>query len=341
MNTKSQSNKNYFSRVCIVGPVYTLLYYLLNSTVEEIDHTFFFVSEGLPLSVRKNLPHYYLVKKRKKTIPDIIFRSYLRFFSNLRWPFLKNTPIYALDHMFFSSAIIGKKSYTLLEDAPFIASFYFDSASHKQYLKKLSSGWRRTIIDFFFGPVFLRPFGENPQCKEIIFSENDYPASFSNKKIQINSLDYLWNQMNKEKKDRILAIFNLTDDDINLISSKPTIILTQPFFNEHEVTKEEHIQIYANIIKQYPPEEIILKTHARDHIPYRKYFPDIAVFDKPIPIQLFNLLDIRFRKAVTTFSSAILSFPYDLEIEWLGTKVHPKLFAIYGEIKMPQKKDHV
>jgi len=327
--------KKQISRICIVDTVYTLFFYYLNYSIDEINHTFFFISEGLPNLIRKKLPQYYFFKKRKTVFQRLLFRLSLRISSHFRWSFLQNKPIYGLDHLTFSSGIIGNKTYTLLEDAPYIASFYFNSLAYKKNIKQRASKVKCFFIDLLFGRVFLRPFGVNSQCKQIVFSKNDLHPTLLGKNIQIKSLEQLWDGASEQKKETILQLFDINNDDIAFLSSKSIIIFTQPLFKDNITSEEEQVQIYDEIIKQYPAQEVLLKPHPRDSIDYSFYFPNIAIIRKNIPSQLLDLLDIKFKKAVTISSSSVLSFHYDIEIDWIGTKIHPKIEAAWGEIQMP------
>jgi Glycosyltransferase family 52. len=327
--------KKKISHVCIVDTVYTLMFYYLNYSVEEIDNTFFFVSTGIPRSERERLPQHHFFKKKNSILQRFLFRFNLRVFSRLRWSFLKSKPIYGSDHLTFSSGIIGNRKYTLLEDGPYTASYHFDYNYYQEVLKQRSSKIRNFFVDMLCGRVFLRPYGDNSQCEHIIFSAEDMHPVLLGKDIQVNPLDKLWEEASVEKKEKIMRLFDITDNDITFLNSKPIILLTQTFFKDNVISEEEQVQIYDKIIKQYPTKDIILKPHPRDPINYSYYFPDIAIFEKILPNQLLDLLDVRFKKAVTVTSSSVLSFPYKIEIDWIGTKIHPKLIDALGDIKMP------
>ena len=333
---KAMAKKEKYSRVCIVDTTYTLFFYCLNYPVEEIKSTFFFVGEGLLKSLREKLPYYHYFKKRKNIFHRFLLRLKLRLFSRLYWPFLKNTPICGEDHLTYSSGIIGNKKYTLLEDAPFIASLYFSSLAHKKNIKQRRFKLKNFLINSLFGPVFLKAFGESAQCKELIFSQKDYSPSLERQKIVVNPLYDLWSNSSIEKKEYILNLFDINEKNITFLSSKSIILFTQPLVTDKVLSEQEQVEMYGKIIRQNPQQDILLKPHPRDHIDYTLYFPDIEIFNKPIPFQLLDLLNIRFKKAITISSSSVLSFSYDIEIEWIGTKIHPKLEAYYGEIKCPE-----
>ncbi len=330
--------KKQISRVCIVDTVYTLLFYYLNCSIDEFNNTFFFVSKGLPNSIIKKLPKYHFFKKKKNFLSRFLFRLGLRFFSRFRWSFLRKKPIYGSDHLTFSAGIIGNRKYILLEDGPFIASYYFNYSFYQKKIKQRGSKTKNFFVDILFGPTFLRPFGENDQCKKIIFSNNDTHSALIGKDICINSFEQLWDDASTEKKEKILELFDINNNDIDFLSTKPIIIFTQTFFIDNTLSEDEQVRIYGKIINQYPEEQILLKVHPRDPIDYSFYFPDIAIFKKILPMQLLNLLGVKFKKAVTVSSSSVLSFPYEIEIDWIGTKIHPKLEAAIGDIQLSDIK---
>jgi hypothetical protein len=234
--------------------------------------------------------------------------------------------------------LIGNKTYTLLEDGPYAITYYYGGTFYKKNKHLRSFFIVRLMSDLIFGPLFLRPYGENKQCKELILSAEceDLPE-LSGKIKHVRSLNDLWNNSDKEKKENILHLFNLTPKILSPLFEKSIIIFTQTFYVDGILYEEEQIQLYQNIIKTYPKEEILLKTHPRDTIDYVKHFPNVAVFSEVVPFQLLNLLNIKFKKAVTISSSSVLSFDYDIKIDWLGTTIHPKIQEALGIIDIPKK----
>jgi hypothetical protein len=59
------------------------------------------------------------------------------------------------------------------------------------------------------------------------------------------------------------------------------------------------------------------------------------VFEKPVPMHLFNLLGARFKKAITVFSSTVASFDYNIEIDWYGTEISEPLLNKFGIQRCP------
>jgi hypothetical protein len=330
--------KNNYSRVCIVGTVYTLFFYLLNCNDDEIESTFFFFGDGIPLSVREKFNHYFYFKRSKKLWRRRLSRIFLNFFSHVRWPFLNSAKLFGQDHLWFSSGIIGKREYVLLEDAPFIMSLYFNSVVRKNEISN-RSGLKGLFNYLLFGNLFQRSQGENNQCKEVILSQKDNSSILQDKIIHVKPLEELWELSSGSKKEKILSVFGISKEDIVYFKNKSVILFTQPFSVDNYIDEQEQVNLYRDILKSYDKNEVLLKVHPRDDIDYRKYFSDIAVFNKPVPMQLFDVIGVKFNKAVTVCSTAVFSFSYDIEIDWIGTQCNKHLYEIMGDIKMPEKNN--
>ena len=316
-------------RVCITGTIYSLFLYLLISSEQQIKDTFYFFGDPIPYHVQKNFKYYYSFKRGLKLWERRILKIYLRLFSRFKWNFLNEAEIYAQDHFWFSPGIIGNRDYTLLEDAPLIASRFYGT---EIYTKQKTSN--KKLSSFFYGPLFQKYMGISNQCTKIILTKPDNAPYLKGKELSLSSIDLLWDKCNEQKRKLILSIFNVTQTDIDLLKKKSKIFFSQPFFNDKFMSKEEHINLFKSVLADYDSQEVILKVHPRDLIEYENYFPKILIFKKPIPMQLFNLLGIKFTSAITFFSTAALSFPYDIEIDWRGTKVHKNLLNHFGDLKL-------
>ena len=102
--------------------------------------------------------------------------------------------------------------------------------------------------------------------------------------------------------------------------------------------EQEYADLLERIFSHYDYSQLLIKTHPRDHFNYVKYFPDIAVFDKPVNVELLSLFNFSFRKAVTISSAAVFSLPETIELDWFGPNIHPKIYAVSGsnETKLPR-----
>lgn len=328
--------KNNYSRVCIIWTVYHLYFYLLYSSDKEIKDTFFFFCSDIPVSFIKKFPNSHYFVKRKTIAERRRIRLYLRFFSRIRWPFLKSAEIFGVDDLVFSPGLIGKRDYILMEDAPSSIFMYYNSEIYKRKTK-IYKGLNGILKKIVYGNTFRVGKGESNQCKKILFSQYNEFLNLKNKNIEIISLPTLWDEASAKKKDFILSLFNITSEDLLIMEEKSIILLTQPFSIEIGMNETEQIELYRSIIQKYNQKEILLKAHPRDPINYKEYFPEISIFSKPIPMQLIDMMGIKFKKAVTVNSTAVLSFPYEIEIDWLGTTCNKTLFAFYGDMPLPDK----
>jgi len=324
-----------FNRVYIGYTVYSLYLYLLYSTEEEINDTFFFFGEGIDTNIRDKFENKYYFSNtsydNKNVFSRFIYRIRLRYQSRKKWPFLTNAQLYAQDHFFFSSPLIANRNYTLIEDAPnvFLRHRSNINRQKKTFLQVVSAAkkfYRKFIENSISGDM-----GDNVQCKSVLMTNIESDSILKDKQlIQVNETEY-WNNSPESKKNNILTTYNITEEDLLQLSRRKIIVFTQNFASLGFLPEQELVDVYAERLNKYPPDEIIIKRHAYDRVDYHKYFPDAYVFDKIVPMQLLNLLNIRYETAVTICSSAVLSFPYDIQVDWIGTEGNAKLFAALGK----------
>ena len=327
--------KRKIKRVCIVNTSYSLLIYLSNSSIQEIDETFYFFGNGIPSVLQKNFKLRYTFDFNSNQILNnkLVLLFLIKYGKYFIWPFFRKSEIFAQDHLPFSPYLIGYKKYTLIEDCP---NFYFRFYSNMLRLKNLQY-WRedkykkRYLWKCIVGPTYSNINGDNSSCTALLLTDKTFiPIKLKSKIIIAKSLKEIWNNFDKEKKTLILSRFNFSINDVSLIRSKKKILFTQPFSDDMYITKDEQYRIYNTIISNYSRSEIIIKTHPRDTSDYRNLFPDILVFDKPIPFQLFDLFDIKFDTAITVNSSAAKVFDYKIKIDWYGSRISESLLNSIG-----------
>jgi hypothetical protein len=249
-----------------------------------------------------------------------------------RWLFLKKADFFVQDHLSFSDYIISNSSYALLEDGPYC---------FQAFVPQFRTPSKNILFRLLTDKKKQRSFGNNKQCNKIVITEDDEILPYmKDKEIITVSLSSLWEKSSITKKQLILDIFNVTDNDIEMIKSRENILFTQPFVEDHIITAEERCRIYSQIVGNYDRSTLLIKKHPRETFDYKTLFPDIPVFEKPIPMHLFNLLGLRFEKAITVFSSAVASFDYDIEIDWYGTEISEALINKFGIQRCPKLLDH-
>jgi hypothetical protein len=179
-------------------------------------------------------------------------------------------------------------------------------------------------------------FGNNPYCDRIILTGlNKKKGMNYDKRIQWIDINQLWLQSSLKKQERILSIFSITAEDIDRLKGKESILFTQCFSEDHWMTEKEKISMYEGIVKNIKTDKLVIKPHPRETTDYSLYFPDIYVFAKKVPIQLLELIGVRFKTSYTIASTAALSFSYELENVFLGSSYHSKVSNAYGkEVKL-------
>ena len=334
--------KTDFKRVCIVYTPYSLYLYLLYSNEEELNNTFFFFGEGIHKGIRDKFENKYFFSdecySRRNVLSRLIYRIKLRNQSRKIWPFLADAHIFAQDIFFFSAALIGKRNYTMIEDAPNVIHRW------RNLLNKPKSIYTNILITVkelfhkYMENSFYGEMGFNAQCNSVLITNAEYDPILKDKQvIQVDEMDY-WYKSTESKKNKILSIYDLTEEDLTQLKKRKIILFSENFTSIGWITEQELVDIYAQRLDKYAADEIIIKKHAFDRTDYRKHFPNIYVFDKVIPMQLLNLLGIHYETAITICSSAVLSFPYDIQIEWIGTECHPKLLAAMGKQSLADYK---
>ena len=89
---------------------------------------------------------------------------------------------------------------------------------------------------------------------------------------------------------------------------KTFLLLTEPFAVTGRLPDEEsQIKLYRELIEKYGSDRtVMVKSHPRDNVDYKKYFPNITVIEKNMPMEVMNFDDrVHFDTALTVTSSAI------------------------------------
>ncbi len=327
-------------QVCICVVIYPLLQYLLLNDLKTCKHhTAYILDETISAKIRNKLPCY-TFKEYPQTAFYKLWRKIARTFQaltrDIRHPYLKTATIYAQDHDIVS-ILIGKHDYYLLQDAPNIYSaLSTDGCIQTQLKEKKKQSFRGKIETFIYGVPFVYHHGANEQCKRIFLTEKNDCFLLDGKDCVINGLKEMWAGSSEEKRQFILRIFDVTEEDLQQIQSRPIVFFSQP--TADLLSDEEYVELLEKIFSRYDHSQLLIKTHPRDHFNYVKYFPDIALFDKPVNVELLSLFNFSFTKAVTISSAAVFSLPESIELDWYGANVHPKIYAVSGsnETKLPR-----
>lgn len=323
------------TRVCICDSAHSLLFYLLYSKKDEVESTFYFLSDGIHPTIREKIRDKFYVPSvwfRQDKFHKCLYFFYLTFLhatARFRWPFLKTARIFAMDYLHFAPALIGKRHYTHLADGPNCFYNLLPMHEYQIILPKNNRQWYVPVIRFCLGDCWHKAYGISQNCDTVICTTPDRLPEHEKKKNETYDLTELWQKADPEQRNFILSVFDITGEDYQKMQKCSVILLTQQLATEGVVTEEELAKIYGNLLKPYPPDAVLIKRHPRDRVDYRKFFPQAVIYDKFAPMQIFAAMGITFKTAVTLYSSSVTSFP-GAEIVWGGTKVHPKIEAKFG-----------
>ncbi len=313
--------------VCICYSIYPLLQFLLLMNEDMVkNHTCYFFGSEIPYNIRTKLPCFCYETRPARTfyekIKRIIVKLKLRITRDFIYPFLKTAEFYAQDFGYLS-ILIGNQSYSMLQEAPNHLNFVGQKESFEfQRIKRKGESLNGKLESLFYGQISTHFHGYNSQCKRFFLTEKSNAIVLEDKDVCVDSLKSLWEQSEESKKKFILSVFDLNEEDKEILSSYPIIFLSQPWVNDCYIKEDDYVLLLKDVFDHYNTKELIVKCHPRDTFDYKKYFPDIQVFSKPISMQLLMLVAFKTKKVVTFTSSVVECFPENVEIDWFGTPTH-------------------
>lgn len=230
----------------------------------------------------------------------------------------KKNLVYGQDHTLIGNKLLEVGNFYLIEDGSM--SYSFPKNIKENLLKrKINYFMKRKEylgVDSSVKKIYLT--GLAPIPEEIIH------------KVEIINLKELWNKKTLEEQNEILDIFSFDLYIKEKIKGRDIILFTQPLSEDNVIAEEEKVKIYSEIIKKYPKERLVIKTHPREKTNYKDMFKEYLVLDNPFPFEILNLLDVKFSKAITLFSTAALGLGEGVEVDFYGTEVHDKILERFG-----------
>ena len=308
--------------IYITHSIYSLLLILIVFTLKETDE-FIISKNDLSETILQRLKYRIKIVFEPK-IKILRFINYKIFFPLYLKKYLNNNYkiIMSCDHKLLGQYFANKKEYFLIEDG---SATYTGTGIKNLFLRKLLG-------------LNKESFGRSNNCIKIYLTGLATIPEEIKDKVEIINLKELWNKKSKVEKEEILSIFGFNNEIINNLKGKNKILYTQPLSEDGVISEEEKIELYRQIIKNYNEEELVIKKHPREKTDYKVTFPKVEVLDQSFPAELFNLLDIKFEKAITIFSTAALS-DKEIEIDFYGTEIHPKLKERFGSMENVMKRN--
>lgn len=272
----------------------------------------------------------YLIKNSDNKLKNLINYHYRRFFWNIfSYLNIKNT-FYGNDDLKISS-FFRRNNFYILEDG--VINYNYSNQLEKTLFKKI---FKRVLMLQFKN---YKSFGIEKNIQKIYLTGLGPIPKEIEHKVEIINLKELWDKKTLEEQNEILEIFSFDLYIKEKINGRDMILFTQPLSEDKILTEEEKIEIYSKIIKKYPKDRLVIKTHPREKTDYKNIFKEYLVLDNPFPFEILNLLDVKFTKAITLFSTAALGLGKNVETDFYGTEIHPKIFDRIGSCDNIMKRN--
>lgn len=302
-----------------------LIYFLEEETVNDLN------LNKLNIVVLKNFKRgNYLINKYKKW----------NFNNKLLKKLNGIEEFYLQDHIPYSQFFLNNfnGNIFLLEDGvmSYSENILKNEFERKEKKVKLNHYIKRIIIEK--RKKDYKRFGLSDKIKKIYLTGILPIPNLIKDKVEIININEIWSNLSQEAKKEILEVFNVDIGKFQTFDEedKKILLLTQPLSEDGVITEEEKIKIYKEIIRKYDGRKIYIKAHPREKTNYGDIFKElnIKIIENGFPIELLLLLDIKFDKVITLFSTGALSFREKAEVEFIGTEKYPKLYKRFGKIEI-------
>lgn len=311
-----------------VDTLYSLFLALLLCDEEE---TFFFIGKTIDKNIKNNLKNKMYLNNSNK---NRVITSYKVL---IMIKIKKIEELYIQDHIMYGQLFLNifKGPIYLLEDGLRNYNTKILDAENKRIEMNILNNYKAKLkYPFRLKKKFYKEMGLSDRVNKIFLTGLDRVPGVIQEKTTIVNIEKLWEDLPGQRKERIKEIFNIDVKKFKIIEQedKNIILFTQPLSEDGILDEHEKIEIYSNIIKNYDIAKLVIKMHPREKTDYRKYFKDVVVMDEKIPMELLSIMGIEFKKYVTIFSTAALTKNKNIEVDWYGTKIHPKLLKWFGDI---------
>lgn len=304
--------------ICLVTTVYSFFLYLLIKGYNEDDIYIF--TGWFPKEVSENVKHIQMPKVifRGKKFAELnsisgIYKNILGFFK-YTYGYLKLRALLFIKTFNCDVEVYGHAQ------TPF-SYIFFENASNiiedgvGNYTAEICETHKiNPLIDTILhicGIYFLTMeecYGTHKNVKDVyLTNENNNPLIKD--KVKVINIKKLWNNLSKTEQEKILEIFNVNIEGIDF-NKKTALLLTQPLCESTaiNITEEEEINIYKEIIDRFRDYQIIIKPHPRDIKDFKKIFPNVKVIDKSFPVEILTMININPTVVCSVVSAALYNF---------------------------------
>lgn len=301
-------------------------------------NTIYFIDEELKEEL--NLSKYKVIWLKNLKKSNYLLEKYKKWQYNnkLLKEIAEIDELYLQDHIKFSQFFLnnfnGKA--ILLEDGTI-------NYNEKILLEEKNRKLKKIKINHFIKKVIIekrkkeyRKFGLSEKIQEIYLTGLLPIPDLIKNKVKIINISDEWEKLSKKDKEEILGVFKISSKSFeNLkMEENKVLLLTQPLSEDKIVTEKEKIDIYREILLKENGKNIYIKAHPREKTNYKEVFKEfnINIIENSFPIEICLLLDIKFEKVITLFSTGALNFKGKSEVEFIGTEKYPKLYEKFGKI---------
>lgn len=290
------------------------LFLLLNET--PIENIIFILDSDIKVSPK--IVNFMKVEKSAGLL-DLAWKNIL-YFIKFKIFFRKfrindDITVYGADHISGAKYFLKRYNFVLLEDG---------TINYNQ--KAYTRSWKNKLFSI---PVY----GMHKTVSKIILTKKNNIPDCILKKVDVVDINKKWKEKNEDEKCFILSLLNVNIENIEKIRNKDYILYTQPLSEDGIISEDEKIFLYKKALENLDISRLVIKPHPREKTNYGKYFPTAHIFCDNVPAEILSILNVSFQKAITLFSTAVLQHNKE-NIIFLGTKIHPKIYEHFGDVKL-------
>lgn len=304
-----------FLNSCYVGTVYALFLYLSIKSKEEVEQTFFFFNDSIPIIVQKKYKNKKVLPRKGHVLFTLFYSLYLQLLFRTKYRFVFKIPMYGQDHLPYAGLFLSRVVFYLLEDG--IGTYI----EQRKMVKSKVKEWIRTcLFGININEIYSRKYVE----KALLTGMMDIPEYLHDKAVIIKLKEcFILND-----QDFIIERLALSDDWNKNIGKCDVLLITQSFSECGRVTENEKIDLYKKILANYKGKSIVIKPHPIEKTDYSCFFKNISILPNYIPIQVLLYLGLCPSIIATINSSSVFEFKNISRIDWYGNEGMGKLWKI-------------
>lgn len=323
--------------IIYISSIYSFFLALIKET--NFDENFYFFDEGFLLQDNIKFKNYFILrsyKNNKKVVRYLKTHSILKEVKKYFLEEFKGKNFYFQDSVKYKQFFLNNLECkcNLIEDG---TASYNEKFIKSEYQKNEKKVYLKDKL-VYFSPYKFLSYGLSKKIDKVYLTGILEIPKLIEEKVEKIEIKKLWNELSDNKKEEILNIFGIKLESLKKLveEEKKVLLLTQPLSEDRIMNEEEKIKIYREIIEKQNGRKIYIKAHPRENTNYEEVFNNfnVKVIENTFPIELLLLLDIKFEKVITLFSTGALSFRGKAEIEFIGTEKYPKLYERFGKIEI-------